>query len=296
MRFVIAGSSGFLGTALRERLARDGHEVIRLVRGEPPSSSASRWDPTSGQVDRSVIESADVVVNLAGSPIVRPWTARRRDSIMSSRVLTTRTLATAIAASTDPPVLVAQSGTDAYGAGYGDTVLTEDMPRRGDTFLARVVEESESATEPARAAGARVCHLRSGVVLDRRSETLKIMLPFFWIGVAGRVGDGRQYFPVISLRDWLDAVLHLVHNETSAGPYNLTLPDPPTNAEFTKALGAALHRPTVTVLPASLVRFGAGDLSMMLLNSARAVPRRLLDKGFTFADPTVEDAIASALA
>jgi uncharacterized protein (TIGR01777 family) len=211
-------------------------------------------------------------------------------------VLTTRTLATAIAACSDPPVLLAQGGTDAYGPGYDDTILTEDTPRRGDSFLARVVEQVESATEPAKAAGARVCHLRSGVVLDRRSETLRIMLPFFWIGVAGRVGDGRQYFPVISLRDWLDAVLHLVHSESSAGPYNLTLPEPPTNAEFTKALGAALHRPTVTVLPAAVVRVGAGELSSMLLNSARVVPKRLLDEGFTFADPSVERAIASALA
>jgi uncharacterized protein len=295
MRYVIAGSSGFLGTALREALARDGHDVVRLVRTDSPSVRDSRWDPDAEQVDRDVIASADVVVNLAGAPIVRPWTAAVRDSIMGSRVSSTRTLARAVADCAEPPVLLAQSGTDAYGTGHGDAVLDESTAPQGESFLMRVLEEVEGATAVAETAGARVCHLRTGAVLARGSGAFKVMLPFFRLGVGGRVADGRQYFPVISLRDWVRAAVHLSRDDTARGPHNLTAPEPPTNAEFTRAMGAALHRPTAMFLPRPVLEMGFGDLAQVLLNSLRPVPAKLLEEGFEFRDRTVDEVVAAAL-
>ncbi len=295
MRYLIAGSSGFLGTALREALAREGHEVVRLMRGASPSPYDSRWDPAAGQVDQQVVESADVVVNVAGSPIVRPWTAPVRDSIMNSRVSTTRTLSRAVARCSDPPVLLAQSGTDRYGSGHGDAVLDESTVPQGGSFLTRVLEEVEGATAEAESAGARVCHMRTGAVLSRGSGAFKVMLPFFQLGVGGRVADGRQYFPVISLRDWVRAAIHLGGDESARGPHNFTAPEPPTNAEFTAALGQALRRPTVTFLPRPLLEKGFGDLAQVLLNSLRVVPDRLLAEGFEFRDRTVDEVVVTAL-
>lgn len=295
MRFVIAGASGFLGTALREALAERGDEVVRLTRRDEPSRDASRWDPARGEVDQDVVESADVVVMLAGSPIVRPWTSKVRASILSSRLSSTRTLVHAIRRCDEPPVLLTQSGTDWYGTGYRDTVLDETTPAQGDAFLTRVVHQVEDASREAEQAGARVCQLRTGAVLDRRSDTLKLMLPFFKLGLGGKVADGSQYFPIISLRDWVRAVLHLADTAEAHGPHNLAAPEPATNAEFTAALGEALHRPTVAFLPRPLLEKAAGDLSGVLLNSLRVVPRKLLEHGFTFRDRTVDEVVAAAL-
>jgi uncharacterized protein len=295
MRFVIAGSSGFLGTALREACARDGHEVVRLVRGDSSSPYDSRWDPANGQVDQQVVESADVVINVAGSPVVRLWTDSARRSITDSRVSTTSTLAQAVARCTHPPVLLAQSGSDRYGFGTGDEVLEESAPPRQRAFLLEVLDKVEEATVDAQRAGARVCQLRTGAVLARGSGAFKVMLPFFRLGVGGRVADGRQYFPVISLRDWVAAVLHLATHDTSHGPYNLSAPEPPTNAEFTAAMGRALHRPTRMLLPRPVLTTGFGDLSQMLLNSVRAVPAKLLAEGFEFRDRTVDEVVRAAL-
>lgn len=295
MKFVIAGGTGFLGTALREALAERNDEVVRLTRRDDPSRDASRWDPARGEVDQSVIESADVVVSVAGSPIVRPWTSRVRNSILSSRLSSTRTLADAIKRCAEPPVFLAQSGTDWYGTGRGDTVLDESTPSQGTSFLTRVVQQVEDASTEAERAGARVCQLRTGAVLDRRSGALKLMLPFFKLGLGGKVSDGSQYFPVISLRDWVRAVLHLGETPQARGPHNLASPEPATNAEFTAALGEALHRPTVAFLPRPLLETGAGDLSGVLLNSLRVTPSKLLAQGFDFRDRTVDEVVASAL-
>jgi uncharacterized protein (TIGR01777 family) len=295
MRFVIAGSSGFLGTALRERLAEEGHDVTRLVRGEASGRRSSRWDPASGYVDQQVIEVADVVVTLAGAPIIRPWTRARRQAILDSRVSSTNTLATAVAACPDPPAFMAQSGTDVYGNGRGDTVLTESDPGEGSGLLRRVARDCEAAAAQAEARGARVCLLRSGAVLDKRGGAMRAMLPIFRLGLGGRVADGRQYFPVVSLRDWVSAVLHLAQSPDLGGAFNLTGPHPPTNAEFTDALGRALHRPTRLVAPGFVLERALGELAGLLSGSMRAVPSRLLASGFEFADPTVDDVVTQAL-
>jgi uncharacterized protein (TIGR01777 family) len=295
MRWVIAGSSGFLGTALRDGLARAGHDVVRLMRGDSPSPYDSRWDPAAGQVDLDVIASADVVVNVAGSPLARPWTAGQREAIRESRIRTTETLAKAIAAVESRPAFLAQSAIAYYGSDRGDTVLDERTAPAEGGFLHRVVQDWETATAAAEDAGARVCRLRTGVVIDRRGGPLPLMVPVFRLGLGGPLGSGRQYFSVVSLADWVGAVLFLGEHESASGAYNLTAPEPPTNAEFTAALGRAVHRPTRLRVPGALLNRTLGEASGEMLGSLRVVPTRLQEAGFALRHRTVDEVVAAGL-
>jgi uncharacterized protein (TIGR01777 family) len=296
MRFVIAGSSGFLGTALRDHLAREGHEVVRLVRGEEVSDNESRWDPYRGSVDQHVVENADVVVNLAGASFVRwPLTAAYKQTFRDSRVVTTRTLADAIAGSQRKPAFLAQNGTSYYGD-RGDEVLTEDSPGGDDgTFLNGITKHWQAATTPASDAGARVCVMRTSAVLHRRGGAFRPLHRVFRTGLGGPVGDGRQYFPTISLTDWVRAAAFLATNRTSQGAYNLSGPAPTTNEEFVHELGRMLHRPTRLRVPALPLRKAFPELSPELLSSVRVEPARLEAEGFVFEHPTLDSRLAAAL-
>ncbi|MDP3967946.1 MAG: TIGR01777 family oxidoreductase [Nocardioides sp.] len=295
MRFLIAGSSGFLGTALREHLADEGHEVVRLVRGDASGPGTSPWDPYAGELDQAEVERADVVVNLAGRPLVgNPHSAAYRRDLMDSRVKTTSVLAEAIARSERKPVFLAQNGTAYYGD-RGDEVLDEDSGTAEGSILTPVTRAWEAATQPAVDAGARVCVLRTGPVLHRSGGALKPILLLFKAGLGGRLGSGRQYFPISSLEDWVRATMFLATNDASSGPYNMVAPQPPTNTEFTKALGRALGRPTVLPVPAFAIRLAAGPVAPELLGSYRIVPARLQAEGFTFHHPGVDAILRSAL-
>lgn len=296
MRFLIAGASGFLGTALRDRLARDGHQVVRLVRGEPVSAEESGWDPRSGAIDARVVEDADVVVNLAGASFVHwPFTAGYQEEFRQSRIGTTRLLAETIAGSTRRPAFLAQNGTSYYGD-RGEEVLTEDSPEGDDgAFLNALTKPWQAAADPAVEAGARVCVLRTGAVLHRRGGAFAPLQRIFRLGLGGPAGDGRQYFPTISLADWVRAVVFLGTHDECSGTYNLTGPAPSTNAEFTRELGRMLHRPTLLRVPEAPVRAIVPQLAPELFNSVRAEPRRLQDAGFEFEHPTVNARIAAAL-
>ena len=295
MLLVLAGASGFLGTAWRDHLARDGHDVVRLVRGEALSAFESSWDPYAGRVDREVIERADVVACLSGAPLAHwPWTESYKKTFVDSRVATTRTLAQAVAASDRKPALLAQGGVAGYGD-RGDTLLTEDAPTDADTFMGGVVRQWEAATGPAADAGARVVVMRTSVVLDRRGGPVKLLLPVFKLGLGGPVGSGRQYFSTISLQDWLRAATFLAGREESRGAYNLSGPASTTSADFGRLFGRRVHRPAVVPVPAFVLNTLAGTVSSELLNSTRVEPARLLAEGFTFEHPTVEDRLAAAL-
>jgi uncharacterized protein len=295
LKIVLAGGSGFLGTAWRDHLAREGHEVLRLVRGEALTASESRWDPHAGKVDPAVIEDADVVACLSGAPLAHwPWTERYKRTFVDSRVATTRTLSEAIAASDRKPALLAQNGIAGYGD-RGDVVLTEEAANDADTFVGGVTRVWQAATEPAESAGARVVVMRSGVVLDRRGGPVKLLRPVFKAGLGGPVGSGDQYFSTISLLDWLRAATYLATTPTASGVYNVSAPNPTTNREFGKRLGALLHRPAVVPVPAFALNTLAGTVSSELLNSARVEPARLLAEGFTFDHPTLDDRLAAAL-
>lgn len=295
MRFVVAGASGFLGTALRRALAEDGHDVVRLVRRPATGADESQWDPYAGQVDQEVIDGADVVVNLAGSSLVgnphsRGWAARTRDS----RVRTTMVLAEAVAKADGPPALIAQNGSGWYGD-HGDEPLPEGSDSRGDDFMTTVCRDWQRATAPAETADGRVCILRTPPVVDRGNTLLKLALPVFRFGLGARIGSGRQYFPVVSLRDWVGAVVHLATTEALSGPYNLSCPQTPTNAEFSDAMARAVGRRARLVAPAKVVELAAGRMAGETLNSVRLVPAGLERTGYRFRDHDVRDVIATAL-
>lgn len=294
MRVVVAGSSGFLGTALRDRLARDRHEVLRLVRGSASTPTESQWDPYAGLVDTDLLASADAVVNLSGAPIVRwPWTESYRQAILTSRTAATRTLAETIARTGATPALVNASGIGGYGD-RGDEVLTEESAR-GDTFIASVVQEWEGATGAAAEAGCRVVTLRTGVVLGPGGGALRLMQLPFRLGVGGRLGSGRQWFSPIALDDWTAAVSFLVQNDRARGPHNLVGPEPVPNADFAAAMAAVLRRPAAVPVPVRPLRLVLGGLSGEVLGSLRVLPAALQAEGFAFRHPDVDSMLRAAL-
>ncbi|MFC7359354.1 TIGR01777 family oxidoreductase [Nocardioides astragali] len=296
MRVVIAGASGFLGTHLTAQLRSHGHEVTPLVRREAREARESRWDPYAGVLDQTVVDSADVVVNVAGSPLFgNPHSSRYRQQLFESRIVTTRVLSEAVARAGGRPALLANNGTSYYGD-HGSDVLTEDCESRGDALLTRLAREWQAATAPASEAGARVCVLRTAPVLDRASVTLKLLKGLFWCGLGARLGDGRQYFPLISLRDWVGAAVYLAESRDVSGVFNLCCPHTPTNLAFTEALAAALHRPAFLAAPAGVLRLGAGQMAPELLNSLNVRPAALERAGYDFEDEDVREVLAAALA
>lgn len=291
----MAGASGFLGTAWRDHLARRGHEVVRLVRGEAMSDQESSWDPAAGKVDQAVIESADVVTCLSGAPLAHvPWTASYKRTFLDSRTRTTGTLAEAIARSERKPAFVAQNGIAGY-VDRGDAAVTEADPTDAPTFMGGVTREWEAATASASEAGARVAIMRSGVILDKDGGAFKPLLLAFRLGVGGKIGSGRQYFATISLPDWLRAATRLAENQHATGAYNLVGPNQTSNAVFTAVLGRMVRRPTFLPMPAPAVRLALGSASTELLGGAKVEPARLLDEGFAFEHPTLESRLAAAL-
>lgn len=295
MRVVIAGASGFLGTHLSDHLRVHGHEVTALVRREAEGARESRWDPYTGQLDPSVVERSDVVVNLAGSPLFgNPHSARYRRELMDSRVVTTQVLAEAIAKSDRKPAFLANNGTSFYGD-HAAEVLTEESDTQGDALLTRVTRAWQEATLPAVEAGARVCVLRTAPVLDRASVTMRLLRTVFKAGLAARLSTGDQYFPLISLRDWVGAATYLAESHDVSGVFNLCCPVTPTNREFTETLAGALHRPAVLAAPAPVLRFAAGQMAPELLNSVNVRPAALERAGYDFEDEDVREVLAAAL-
>jgi uncharacterized protein (TIGR01777 family) len=298
MRWLLSGASGFLGSALRVRLASQDHEVVRLVRRAPATSSEIQWDPTSGELDPAVLDGVDVVVNLSGAGVASGlWTAARREAILSSRTQTTGTLARALAAraaTSATPVLLQASGISRYGTSSVGTPYTEDSPAASD-FLAQVVVQWEAATQPAADAGVRVVLLRTSPVMGPGGGPFAPMKAAWSLGLGATLGDGRQRMPMISLEDYLGVLSWAAGHGEARGPYNLTLPNPTTNAEFTDRLAAALHRPRWAAAPKLLVRTALGELADQLVGDVWVLPQRLLDDGYVFADPDVDALIASAL-
>ncbi len=292
MKVVAAGVSGFLGTRLTNALTEAGHTVVRLVRSEPTGPHESLWNPHSGDLDSSVFDGADAVVNLCGAPTAfHRWTQDYKHLLLTSRVNPTRVLA-AECARLGVPVLLNASAVGYYGA-RGTEIVTEHTGP-GNSFLADLCVQWEAATAAAEAADVRVVHLRTGLVLGMDGDLLKIMslLTRLWAGA--RLGSGEQYYPWISATDHLAAMLFLLTHPVH-GPANLTAPYPVTNAEFTKELGRALHRPTPWVVPEFAIRALVGEFADELVDGRRAVPAALHDAGFQFAHRTLPEALAAEL-
>ncbi|WP_238006206.1 TIGR01777 family oxidoreductase [Dactylosporangium sp. AC04546] len=294
MQIVIAGASGFLGKRLVPHLRRSGHEVTRLVRRPPGAADEVEWDPVAEVVDAALLQRADAVINLAGAGVGdRRWTAQYKRALVDSRVDSTGTLARAIAAAEPRPrVLLNASGVGYYGD-TGDEAVDERAPA-GDTFLADLCKVWEAATEPAETAGTRVAVLRTGLPLAREGGLLQPLYLQFQLFGGGRMGSGRQYWPWISLPDWLEAVLFLLDHDVS-GPVNLTGPEPVRNDEFAAALAAELHRPHLLPVPGFALHAVAGEFAGEALASQRVLPGVLTERGFVFRHPTVRQALAWAV-
>jgi uncharacterized protein (TIGR01777 family) len=296
MKVLVSGSSGLIGSALVNRLRRDGHEVVRLVRGAADAPDTVGWDPRAGTIDAAALDGVGGVVHLAGAPIAASrWSKRVKQQILASRVEGTRTLAEALARLLQPPrVLVSASGVGFYGD-RGDEVLDEDG-LGGTGFLAEVARQWEAATAAASAAGIRVVMMRLGVVLSASGGALPRMVLPFKFGAGGPVGSGRQYMSWITLDDAVSAMLYAVETDTLSGPVNTVAPSPVTNREFASVLGRVLRRPSVLPLPALAVKTLMGEMGVeLLLASTRAVPGKLEASGFTFEHPELEDGLRHVL-
>jgi uncharacterized protein (TIGR01777 family) len=288
MRIAVTGGTGFLGKPLVAALRSRGHDVRVLSRGGTGRDFFEAGKP----LPAGALDGAEAVVNLAGEPIARRWTAAAKKQLVDSRVEGTRAVVEA-ARGTGVRVLISASATGYYGP-RGDEPLDESASP-GHDFLAGLCQAWEAAAEPARAAGLRVVHPRIGVVLHPEGGALAKMLPLFRLGVAGRLGSGRQAFSWIHRDDMVSLLVFCLETSAVSGPVNGTAPNPVTNAELTHALARAVHRPAVLPAPGFALKLALGEMSEMLLTGQRVLPQKALQAGFKFAFPMLDPALGQML-
>jgi hypothetical protein len=300
---LVTGSSGLIGTALVERLRRQGRSVTRLVRRTGPWRSGTtdvQWDPADGTIDQEGLGRAgpfEGVVHLAGAGIGdKRWSPARKQIVHDSRTGSTRLLVGALQQlPTPPPVLVSGSAIGFYGD-RGDEELTE-ASAVGSGFLAELCQAWESAARPAAESGIRIVLLRTGIVISDHGGALGKQLPLFRLGLGGRMGSGKQYRSWITLEDQVGVILRCLEDDRLSGPVNATAPTPATDAELAKALGAALHRPAVLAVPAPALRLALGSemAAELVLTGQRVLPAALLAHGHHFLHTDLAEAMRSVL-
>jgi uncharacterized protein (TIGR01777 family) len=294
MKVMVAGGTGFLGSALQARLREAKYDVWVLSRRGAAANSI-QWQPdgTAGPW-AAALDGADAVINLAGAGIADArWTTARKELLYTSRILSTRSIVKALREVGRPPsVLISASGVGYYGD-RGNELVTEDSGP-GTDFLAQLCVEWEREAEAA-AGVTRVVILRNGLVMDPSGGALAKMLLPFRLGLGGPLGSGTQYMPWIHIEDWLALLVHLMTAAGLSGPFNITAPVPATNVEFTRALGRTVHRPAMLPVPGFALRIALGELATTLLGGQRAVPRRAEQSGFSFRFPEVETALRALL-
>ncbi len=290
----IGGGSGFLGSALAAALRSRGDRVRTLVRRPPRDPAEITWLPNSGRLDPARLAGVDVVVNLAGAGVGdRRWGPEHKAAILQSRVDSTHTVVGALLAMDRPARLVNASAVGFYG-NRGEEQLTE-ASAPGTGFLPEVVQAWEEATVAAVQAGIPVSLARTGLVMGSSGGAFPQLARLSRLGIFGPLGSGRQWWPVISLRDEIAAYLHLIDHPEITGPVNLVGAEPVPQHEFAAALGAALHRPALVPAPAPALGLVVGEFSGEILASQRVLPERLLATGFTHQDPDVAAVVAAAL-
>lgn len=295
MRIAITGSTGLIGSAFVTSLRRDGHEVLRLVRRTSAASDEIAWDPrdAEGGLDPAALDGVHAVIHLAGADVGRRWTEAYKATIRSSRVVGTRNLVAALTAMQRPPaILLAGSGIHWYGE-TGARVDESSPPGTG--FLAGVVREWEESTRPATERGIRVVNMRTGIVLSPQGGMLSRLLLPFRLGLGARLGSGNQIMSWITLDDYGQIVEFLLDHPEISGPVNITTPNPVTNAEFTAALAAAVHRPAVLALPTAALTLAVGEGASEFLASLNVAPARLLAAGYRYRHPELGEALTAVL-
>jgi len=290
MRIAISGASGLIGTSLQDALRKDGHQIQRIVRRPSAALDEVAWDPASRSIDLASLEGVDAIIHLAGAGVGdKRWSPEYRNTILTSRVEGTETIAGAVAM-LKPKVFLSASAIGWYGETGNRAVSESD--RGGDDFLANVCRDWEAAADLA--GEVRTVKLRTGLILDPKGGALGRMIPLFKAGIGGHLGSGRQWWSWITLRDQIGAIKHLLESEFS-GPINLVSPNPATNIEVTAALARALHRPALLPVPAFALKIALGGFSSEVLGSKKVLPEALLADGYRFMDEHVATAIAHLL-
>jgi uncharacterized protein len=299
MRVTITGATGLLGRRLVSALKERGDEVTVLSRSPEKARSALgvdavAWDPMAGPAPAEALNGRDAVVHLAGENVAQRWTERSKRAIRESRETGTRNLVAGLrSADPRPSVLVSSSAVGYYGK-HGDEIVDEATPAGGD-FLAEVCVAWEREARAAEELGLRVVNIRTGVVLDADGGALGKMLTPFKLGAGGPVAGGDQYMPWIHAEDVSGMYLAALDGDDWRGPVNASAPEPVTNKEFSKALGRALHRPAIAPVPALALRVLYGEMAEIVTTGQRAIPRRALERSYTFRHPDLDGALASAL-
>lgn len=286
-----------VGSALVRFLRAEGHRVLEMVRVRGAADGTHVfWSPEQGEIDVRRLEGIDGIVHLAGENIAQRWSRDAKRRIRASRERGTALVAEALAALQQPPrVLVSGSAIGIYGS-RGDEPLDESSSP-GDDFLAETAIAWEAAADAARQRDIRVVHPRTGIVLSTSGGMLGRLLPIFRMGAGGMAGSGRQWLSWIALDDLVRALAFMLRTDTLEGPVNVVAPNPVTNAEFTATLGRLLRRPTVAHVPAFAVKLAFGEMGeKTILASQRVVPRKLLESGFTYLHPTLDEALRGMLA
>jgi uncharacterized protein len=295
MRVVLAGASGLIGTALSDSLRGDGHTVTTLVRRPPTAPSEVRWRPEQGELDPTVLAAADAVVCLSGAGLGdHRRTSAYQATLRASRIQPVGTIAKTIAGLQDGPRILLSASAVGYYGDTGERAVDESAPH-GAGFLAELCADWEAAAAPAEQVGIRVARLRSGIILAGRGPLIARLRPFVRLGVAGRLGTGKQFISWISLADEVAAIRFLLDHEVS-GPVNLTAPAAVRNAELIATLARLLHRPAVVPAPAFALRIVLGELAQDALTGQRALPAKLTAAGFAYRHTDVESALRWALA
>lgn len=291
MNVLIAGGSGFLGTALTQSLKQNAHKVFILTRRKPGNPTEIQWDGRTTKGWGSIINEVDAVVNLTGYGLEHwPWTKSQKQRFIDSRVLPGLALASAIKASSHRPrVLMQTSGINRYGL-RNETIADESTPPAKD-FPAQITVGWEDATKSVEELGVRRVITRNAIVLDRRGGLFPLMALPVRLFFGGKFGDGRQATPWIHIADQVGAIRFLLENENARGPFNLIAPTPTSNADFMRIIAQELHRPYWFHLPAFLLRIPLGEMSVMLTEGSYSQPKRLLELGYRFQFPTLEAAV-----
>lgn len=298
MIIAITGSGGLVGTALRKRLNRSGHRIIRLVRDRKEADihdDAIFWDPYEKIIDIADLEGIDGLVHLSGESLAERWSEEKKKEIRRSRIESTRFISeTLMKLNQKPKAAVIASAIGIYG-NRGDEILTEESSP-GEGFLAGVTADWEKASEVLDTSGIRTVQLRISMVLAREGGALKKMLPAFKTGVGGKIGNGKQFVSWIAIEDLVSLIEFALDTPELSGPVNASSPNPVTNEAFTRALGETLGRPTVAKIPAFSIKMMFGEMGVeTVLASTRAVPRKLERISFNFKYPEITDALTAVI-
>lgn len=296
MRVVVTGSSGLVGSKLKNVLTEAGHQPVRLLRKRAGKEGDLHWNPASGELDPSQLEGVDAIVHLGGENIAAArWTDEQKKKMRDSRINSTKLLVDTIGKlQNKPKVFVCASAIGYYGDRGSEELTEESTMGRG--YLAELCKDWENAAKPAADFGVRVVNLRIGVVLAKDGGALSKMLPPFQMGVGGNLGSGKQYMSWISLDDVAGAILHCIETDKLSGPVNAVAPVAVTNAEMSKTLAKVLNRPAIFPAPAFALKLALGEMAdELLLSSAKIVPTKLQETKFQFQHPDLEQAIRAAL-